>query len=262
MDLFVNGKLNHQVFDMDVRQGTHDLSDVLVAAAHTQSTAVESTHFLMAVAKVPGGMTQKSLARLGMTAEQWESGLATCAVQTPGGLPPAHLLETSLHDSAMAMLRATASRCTRDGRERISESILLLSALQHATPAVCQLCASADIDLTHWCKELEDALTPVTPLEVFKHDGMVRLDTFSPSAKKVLRLLRTEAESLGYQGADPRHLLLALLAQEGGATHYGLYHQSNRYMRRRAIMGHLPLLNRLLPKKMSLVGASFTQPPL
>ena len=40
-----------------------------------------------------------------------------------------------------------------------------------------------------------------------------------------LQDLTRRAEALGYDAADPRHLLLALLTWEGGATHYGLYRQ-------------------------------------
>jgi len=52
--------------------------------------------------------------------------------------------------------------------------------------------------------------------------GVLDTRAFSPGARKVLRLMQREAESLGYKDADLRHLLLALLEYEAGAMHYGL----------------------------------------
>jgi ATP-dependent Clp protease ATP-binding subunit ClpC len=37
--------------------------------------------------------------------------------------------------------------------------------------------------------------------------------------------MRSEAEAMGYEVCDPRHLLLGLVLREGGATQYGLHHQ-------------------------------------
>src|SRR5207248_6996551 len=59
----------------------------------------------------------------------------------------------------------------------------------------------------------------------FADNKTVALESFTPVAKRALRLLRSETEALGYGKADPRHLLLALLALEGGVTHYALHQQ-------------------------------------
>lgn len=225
MDLFVDGKLNTQAFDVDVRQGTHDLSGVLLATAQTQSGIIESTHFLIAVSKISGGVTQKDLARLGLTVAEWESGLSACAQRSPSDLPPAHIIKSCLHESAAATLDAAQSLCLRHNLLRIGEPVLLLSALRHVTPAVRQLCQNTEIDLENWCEEIESNFTPVEPLPVFNENGELITDSFSPVAKKMLGLMRSETESLGYHVADPRHLLLALLGVEGGVTQYGLYHQ-------------------------------------
>jgi ATP-dependent Clp protease ATP-binding subunit ClpC len=227
MELFINGKLNPQAFDMDVRQGTRDLTGVLVAATHTQSPAVESTHFLIALAKVSGGITQKSLSRLGLTTEQWETGLAGCAARDSTALPLAHLTEDCLHQSARAMLKAAQTRCEGSRIYRIPEPILLLSGLENATSEVRSLFERADIDILGWREEIEKTLRPVKAVAVFKEDERKSLvmDSFSPRAERVLKLMLSEAESLGYDIADPRHLLLALVDYEGGATHYGIYCQ-------------------------------------
>jgi len=225
MQLFVNGQLNVQTFDQDIRAGTHDLGDILGAAARTQSVKVESTHFLIAISKTPGGVTQKHLGRMGLTLDQWESGLSECAARS-AGLPPTHLTETSLHATAKSMLETAQDYCDRFAISRISESVLLLSGLQAATPAVRELCTQADIDLEKWCQDIKSLLEPVVVVDLFTPDGALDTGKLSPSATKVMRLLRTEAESLGFDTADLRHLLLGLLESEGGATHYSLHNQS------------------------------------
>jgi ATP-dependent Clp protease ATP-binding subunit ClpC len=228
MNLFVGDKPNVEAFDADVRRASHDLSDLLLVAAQTQSALVESTHFLMVIAQVANGATQKGLAQLGLTIEQWQTGLADCVRKTTGGLPPPHLTRDTLHASAHAALNAAQDLCARFDLPRISEPVLLHACLRHATPAVRELCASADIDLEGWCAKLEQQIRPVKSLAAFNGDGTVRLDSFSPSAKRVLRLLKRETESLGYKLADPRHLLLALLEHENGVMQYGVYHQGLR----------------------------------
>ncbi len=125
------------------------------------------------------------------------------------------------------MLNMAKARCEQDNLPRISEAILLLSGLRHITPSVHKLCESADIDLEEWCKKIEESLKPVTSVSVVKEGNVqsVKMDSFSPGAKKVLGLLQRETEALGYNVADSRHLLLALLAHEGGVTQYGLHLQ-------------------------------------
>ena len=226
MNLFVNGKLNPQVFEMNVRQATRDLSALLLHATETQSAAIESTHFLIALAKVAGGATQKTLPRLGLNAEQWTSGLMNCAVVAPGSLPPAHLTESSLHDSARALLQSAENLCARYNLPRISEPILLFCGLQHATPKVRTLFQVVDVDLAQIAQKIEnDYIRPPAIIDVFKDNGTLALELFQAGAKKALTLMQREAESLGFRMIDPRHLLLALLERENSVTQYGIFHQ-------------------------------------
>ena len=214
MNYFTNGNLDPQMFDTAVRQATHDFSDVLAAAARTQSAKIETTHFLIALARVPGGSTQKHLERLGLTVEQWDSGLAGCAAHD-GGLPPTHLTENCCGSTATGMLAAAESYRARYEQPRISETVLLLSALENLTPAVTGLFKDAEVDGDHWRERLRTALKPIQKIEPFESNDTQALSCFSPGAKKAIRLMRTEAESLGYEKTDPRHLLLGLLACEG-----------------------------------------------
>jgi ATP-dependent Clp protease ATP-binding subunit ClpC len=225
MDVFVAGKLNPHAFEADVRHATHDLADLLMLAAETQSGLIESTHVLIALGRVSGGATRAGLTHRETNPEQWESGLRSCAVRKSGALPPGRLSPDAFHESALALWRDAVARCEREGWPLLSEPVLLRYGLEHATSAVAEECQAAGIDLSAWREEVErDYLRPVVCPEIFDKTGALRLEAFSPGARKVLRLLRSEAESLGYTLADPRHLLLALLGQEnGGATHHSLY---------------------------------------
>jgi ATP-dependent Clp protease ATP-binding subunit ClpA len=225
MQLFLSGKLNPHAFDEPIRRGTNDLGDVLLAAVQSHSSSVEVTHFLSALAGVRGGVTAECLSTHELTAEHWRSGLATCAETARAGPPPAHLLEGTLHPAAHEMLKDAAA-CTAERRlGRITEPVLLLAALRHLPPAALQLFEATSIDREQWCRKLKQIIDPPPPVAAFSPDGTVRMESFSPRGKKVLRLLRAEAEALGYSIADPRHLLLAMLAVEGGVTQYGIYHQ-------------------------------------
>lgn len=229
MDLFVNGRLNVHAFDPNVRHATHDLSDVLLAAANTRSTVVESTHFLIVLPQIPVGVTECGLKRRGISLEQWQSGLEGCVRRSPGGAPLGHLTEDSLHPSARQMLDDARERCDLVGQRRISEAALLWSALRNLTPQAESQFNDAGISVTEWCAEIDKSLRPAPPLAVLPESRSgtqsLLMDAFSPGARKVLRRMAEEAESLGYQRADPRHLLLALLAQEGGSAPYGLHRQ-------------------------------------
>jgi len=226
MELFVGSTLNAQAFDSDVRQATHDLGDLLVAVANTQSNLVESTHLLMVLARIRGGLTARSLDGFGLSLEQWETGLSECATKPAGAMPPAHLKQPALHASAQTAFQAAAARCVERGEPRISEGVLLLSALETITPAVRDLFASADIDWEDWCRKIKARLDGGTHgLSIFGADGTLDMKCFSPGARKVLGLARSEAESLGHTTLDPRHLLLALCEFEGGAMQHGMHLQ-------------------------------------
>jgi len=111
------------------------------------------------------------------------------------------------------------------GDKSISHRVLLLSALNNITSSARELFTSAEIDLEAWCAKIEDNIRPVIRLEIYLPDGGLNLEVFSPSGRKVLDLMRSEAEAMGYDVCDPRHLLLGLVLRDGGATQYGLHHQ-------------------------------------
>jgi ATP-dependent Clp protease ATP-binding subunit ClpC len=226
MQLFVAGKLNALAFDQSVRRGTHELNDVLEAARETRSGLVETTHFLMAIANVIGGETRKGLTRRGLTVEQWRSGLAGCA-RAVDATPIVQLAQNAMDEGVLRMLQEAAQQTVKSTQAGISEPILLSFALKHLPAAVRELCESADINVEQWRDELEGVISPPPPVAVFadQKPHAVISDAFAGSGKKVLRLLKTETEALGYPTADPRHLLMALLEIEGGLLQYGIHQQ-------------------------------------
>ena len=227
MNVFIDGKLNHLVFEQTIRENTQALNDAVVAAVQTQSPTIESTHFLIVLAQIPKGVTDRALSLLGLSAADWRSGLSKCASHAPGTLPPSDLTQECLHPSASAMFGAAEERSGRDNLKNITEGVLLLSALENVTEPVRELFDSVDISLEDWCGQIEDMIRPVTPIRVFNDDevGSVCIESFSARGRSILSLLQGETESLGYKTATPRHLLLALLAQGGGATEYGVHQQ-------------------------------------
>ncbi len=230
MNLFVADKLNPVIFSADIRQGTHDLSDILAAAIQTTSPQIESTHFLFGAAAIKDGLTERFIHRLGLSVEQWQAGLMECALKKPGVMPPAHLTRDVLHETSIGMLEAAKEYCNRYTLPEITETVLLLCALGHLTEETKQLFSSVDIDVNGWRGELELLLMPVEPIRVLttEEPGTIDQDMFSPGAKKVLQLMQGEAEALGYTTMDPRHLAIALLTHEGGVTQFGLFQQGLR----------------------------------
>lgn len=228
MVVFANGKLEPRGFDGSLLGRTRELRDVLAAAARTQSPSVESTHFLIALADIPNGATASWLARQGLTADQWKSGLSACAIQDPDSLPPTQLEKDSFHESALSMLASSEKHATEFHQPRVTEAVLLLSALENLTPDAIELFDATGIDVDNWCSQIVDSLKVVVPPKLFADNeaGPIRLEAFTSSGRTVLSLMKDEAESLGYGTLDSRHLLQALLIFEAGATRYGLHLQT------------------------------------
>jgi ATP-dependent Clp protease ATP-binding subunit ClpA len=227
MELFTKGELNVQAFDEGIRKATEEFSSVIFEVAQKQSPCIQSTHFLIALAVIPDGVTAKFLSKQGFLPEQWRTGLLACAPTDANCLPPTTLSQDYFDDTALKMLQTAEDHRVRYNKPTISEGALLVSALQHVTSEVKDLFVQAGIDLDEWCSEIERSIQPVTPTQVFGEDppGALLLESFTPAARKVLKLVRSETQALGHTMADPRHLLLALTLTDGGLTQYALRRQ-------------------------------------
>ena len=227
MSIFIQNKLNIELFDRNIRTHTNDLSDILFAAVETQSPKIESTHFLIALSAIPNGITQKQIDKFGLTVEHWKSGLSECVNVETGGMPLVDISKESMHQSSIDLIQDLESELSSSGKKQVSEAMFLLCTLKNATSEVKHLFQSAGLELDLLCEEIEKSLQPTTNVKPFKDDnsGSINNDVFTPSGKKILKLLKTETESLGYEMADPRHLLLALLNFNGGTCQYCLLSQ-------------------------------------
>jgi ATP-dependent Clp protease ATP-binding subunit ClpA len=227
MRFFIENKLNAKLFDRNIRKHTNELNDILFVAIETQSPKIESTHFLIGLSFIPDGITNKQINKIGLTEEHWKSGLSECACNEPGCLPLAEISEDVLHQSSIDLFNDLEQYLNDNPQEEISEGIMLLYALKNAPPAVKQLFESAGINFDELCDGVKDSLKPVENVNPFKDDeaGSIDFDVFTPSGKKVLKLLKTETESLGYDIADPRHMFMGLLNFSGGTCQYCLHSQ-------------------------------------
>lgn len=217
MDVFANACVNVDGFASPVRDGTSDLNDVLFAATASRAASVEPGHFLSALAGVKGGELVRALNRFGLTSEQWRQGLATWVERAERPVPFTALAQSRLHPATVAMLQAAAARSDALGLERITEPVLLLSALGNLTPHVSREFKAAGVNVDEWVTDLERRLAPAAaPLRIFAEVMPGELDpsVFSASGRRVLNRMRDEAECLGHMQVDTRHLLLALVGPE------------------------------------------------
>ena len=126
-------------------------------------------------AEIPGGVTrQEFLPHLQINVEQWKSGLSEVANRSQD-LPPEHLTRSDLHPSALDMLQAAKALCAENVLPRISEAVLLHSALGHLTPSAREQFEDVRIDLENERGWLKKFITPILPIEVFEEELLKRL---------------------------------------------------------------------------------------
>jgi ATP-dependent Clp protease ATP-binding subunit ClpA len=221
------GQLNLELFEPRLLQQTNNLRKVLTAVSRTQSARVESTHFLMALVRVPDGLTQELFRKRGITPRELEEGLAGCIIGDPDVAPPARLSPEILDESARKVVDSLNRYLESGKASLVNEGLLLLATLENLTPAVAGSLSYVQLTSRDLIAEVRAALEHLRTYKppVLFDDHMLRLEAFSPGGRRVLELMKTEAEALGYPQMDPRHLLLALVEYEGGATHVMLYQQ-------------------------------------
>ncbi|MGD2086304.1 MAG: AAA family ATPase [Candidatus Aminicenantes bacterium] len=222
-----NGQLNLEIFDPHLLQQTKNLGEVLAAAANTQSASVESTHFLMALIRIPDGLTKEFFRQKGIASRDLEEGLAGCAARDSRGNSPRRLEPNVLHSSAKNLVAALDGYLETGKIQLIDEGHLLLRVIENLTTVVEENLSYVQlkhsdliVDLKKKLKQIGEYKIPV-PFD----NKIINPNAFTPGGQRVLELMKTEANSLGFSKMDPRHLLLALLEYEGGATQVALYQQ-------------------------------------
>lgn len=227
MAIFKNNSINPDAFYFGKHPSAVFLKDLLVSALHSQSPKIESAHLLIALAKIPGGLIQKELAKRNIAVADWEAGLSECVGPSAGAPPPAVLTRDALSPSGLAALEAAERRRAQENNPRITEAVLLDATLQHLSSAVIERLELIELAPKSWRENLDRIIRPRPPVKVFDDaSGAIVPGALTPAARKILRLLRSETEALGYPTADPRHLLAAFLAHDGGALVYGLHLQA------------------------------------
>ena len=200
------GQPRKEFFQEQLWQQTHQLTTVLKAVADTLCARIESTHFLIALVKIPGGLTQNFFRLRGFAPQELEQGLSGCISVDPQTSPPEVFTPSVLDDSARRMI-AALERDLKGGKlPHIDEGRLLQAALEALTPQVANTFKTVQLDPTVLVNDLLQELRHYTQPAPFTEDGTVSQKAFTPGGGKVLALLKTEAEALGYTQMDPRHL--------------------------------------------------------
>jgi ATP-dependent Clp protease ATP-binding subunit ClpA len=223
-----DGQLNKTVFDKTLMEQTHYLSGVLTAAASTQSPRLETTHFLMALNRIPDSITRTFFQERGFSLQNLEEGLAGCAVKEPDSHPPRWLTPDVLDNSAQKMVRTLEEFLEKGDIAIIAEGHLLLAIIVNLTPAVEAAFIAIRLDHSKLPDQLREELEKIEQFKKpvpFNGEQLVQ-DAFTPGGQRVLYLMQTEAGALGFSQIDPRHLALALLEFEGGATQTAIYQQN------------------------------------
>lgn len=223
-----NGRFDLSLFEPQLLRQTNNLQTVVAAAARTHSPRIESTHFLLALNSIPNGFTRQFFRELGqgrITPSELEKGLLACAHSDADGPTPAQLHRDTLDISGRGLVKFL--ELNQGIFTQVNEAWLLLAVLENLATAVAETFAIVQIIPSTLVAELKQKLDlskRYTPPALFR-DGKVDMDVLTSGGQRVLELMKTEAESLGYGEMDPRHLLLGLLEFAGGAAQIGLLQQ-------------------------------------
>lgn len=220
-----NGQLELELFDPVLLKNTHNLNEILTVAQKTKSSKIESTHILIALNKIPNGITQQIFRNYQLLPLELERGLINCIDVDSKSRPPERITVNNLAESAKNLANFLDHNFLNKTINLIDEGYLLLATLKNLTPAVIDNLNRVGITHANLIEDMEKLLKPSEPLQLFDGDT-IRLESFSSGGCRVLELMKVEAEDLGYSEIDPRHLLLALLEVEGGATQTTLYDQN------------------------------------
>ena len=231
MDPIADGRLNPDAFDADLMQATDGLNAVLAAASRSGSCLVESTHFLVALSEVPRGLTQRLFTQAQVPVQELVAGLLARADRGQCDEPPLAICPSSLSPTGRATLDDAAGITAQWNAPVIGEGHLLIAGLRNLTPRVAEGFRDSGVDTEWVAHAAESATKPFTAVAAFGDEGNgggreLLVSSFAPGGWRIVELMLQEAEALGYERLDPRHLLLALLETDGGATRLVVHQQT------------------------------------
>jgi ATP-dependent Clp protease ATP-binding subunit ClpA len=193
--------------DPALRSATSDLGTVVAAAMEAGSAYIEPSHFLTALARVPGSLTGRLFADARIPVDVFVAAMRRLA---PG---VSVVTELTSDTAAPATRPLIAMLAEHDGP--LDECVVLAAALTHLEPAAGEvLVHHGGADLDEWLAAARRG--PVAPASVWRADGRVGEAAFTPVALQVLESVATEAAALGI--GSPGSLLLthALAIPEQG----------------------------------------------
>jgi ATP-dependent Clp protease ATP-binding subunit ClpC len=202
--------------DPSLRSATANLGTVVAAAVEAGAARIEPSHFLIALARVPGSLTGRLFAGARIPVDVFAIAMRE---QTPAGV--AVVVELSSDTASSATRRLIDELDGHDGP--IDESALLAAALTHLEPAAREVLEHhGGADLAEWRAVAERG--PVTPATVWRSDGRLDEAAFTPAAARVLDSAVTEAAALGIRSLSTLLLTHAMAIPEQGLLAQGAVH--------------------------------------
>lgn len=198
--------------DPALRQATADLGTVVAAAVEAGSPSVEPSHFLVALARLPGSTTGRLFAAAHVPVDVV---VAAMRRRTTNG---SIVAEPTASAATASMLAALAEK---DGE--LDEHAVLAGALTHLEPAAREvLVHHGGVDLDGWLATASSE--PPAPVTVWDATGRVSAAAFTPAAMQVLDAVAVEAAALGVGSPGTLLLAHALAVQEQGLLAQGAVH--------------------------------------
>jgi ATP-dependent Clp protease ATP-binding subunit ClpA len=211
-----DGRIPPDRLDPALRGATSDLGTVVAAAMEAGAPRIEPSHFLAALARIPGSLTARLFAGARIPVDVFVAAMRNEA--TAGA---AVATELNSDTAAPATRKLIAVLGDHDGL--LDESAVLAAALTHLEPAAREVLEHhGGADLDQWRAVAERG--PVTPASVWRPDGRVGEAAFTPAAARVLESVATEAAALGIRSLSTLLLTHALAIPEQGLLAQGAVH--------------------------------------
>lgn len=221
-------------FDQSLLDGLNNFNSVITLAIETRADFLEPSHFLMALAKMKGGYTERCFAQRRCTYEALKNMISSIMAdpykaekgkegtdEDIGRISLSPVINgDSLSERSKAMFEQLGDLMDQYEVTECKEQHLLHAVLMNLEEEVSAgLLRFADIDV----RELVD---PGIEIGIFLESGDVNLGAFDRTGLRVLKLMKNETEALGFTRVSSTLLLLALVSIEDGITQRGLRAQS------------------------------------
>lgn len=212
-----DGTLQRSLFTEELLQKTNQLHAAAKIAAETGCLKIESAHILLALLQIPNGFTQSFFVNAGCSTSDLDAGVRACLenFKTMNEPLPTEFVVENFDKSTGDALEDLERYLQHEPDVEINERLLLWATLKNLTKTVKE--NFVDYSLSEWIEKLRTVAPLLDPY---------KLEDYSSSGTKIISLMLTEAESLGFQEVDPRHLLIGLLEFEGGVGQLILYQQN------------------------------------